>query len=967
TSKVQFHGIGDARDNRFYPSHLSGLVVEKRVGRLHVLHGANMSESTGKPIAAIRLNYADGHAHTMFVEYGVHTRDWWKHPDEKESSLSDTNSSLVWTGASADATKIGATHRLFKTTFDLPPSAHAVQSIDVFSLFSRSAFVLLGLTVEAPDPGRATPVVPATPSADLAKLRDQLVCEVTASGGGLVGGARIKGTSLDDRGMGTLLGRMDDGGEDPGVVMVDFPANTRSLRLIATARNRGPQVIELRAGPDGHMPRKASVQLGMSKRVYGLVLKPDGQPLAKAKVDILEIIHPSTGALMEIKLDEVTTDADGVWKAQLVPESVSRLVFRLIHADYWPGRFEVSETEASDTITGEKLLSGDAQFRMRPKVTISGLVKDPSGQLLPKTQVSLTHGNGSAGTRTDLKGHFTISRRDVGEAFLIVEHPDFATYISEIPLTNAPRNVAVTLLPPKPFRGRLVEARESGAAGTPAVPISGAMVSIVSAKTSRARWSGKTDSDGRFSWPQAPDDEVNVETRQGNFISRTFPRVRASNEIEFALAKNFIAWGTAVDAATKAPIPEFSLVLGQKLSSERMLWRTAQSSKGRDGVFSFNDTSRGYFPNQALVKVEAPGYQPQVFRADDLGWHSNRIELRAAADIRGSVKLPDGKPAAGADIAVIGDGHVSLNNNALSGPGLSGERGLIVKSDAAGTFTVGPRLTERVVIVHSEGYAETTLSSLATHPEVTLQRWGQIEGVVRSGTSVVPRAEVRLNEPGGNEGLAFATGYMVTADVEGRFRFPRVPPGPCWLTRHVRVRQSFGTMAYGTAIDVEPGKTATTIIGGTGRPVIGKVVADDPSRKIPWTNASHTMSAILPRSPVIQTPAEFQKWSDSPAGRVTRQAPRSFPIYFEADGSFRTEDVPPGRYQLSFYFYEPRDSGVSSGIVTPVGSVVHSFEVGPIPGGRSDEPLDLGSLELKTRRVVGSAAPSGQPAISRPD
>src|SRR6185503_6218828 len=197
-----------------------------RGARLHLLHGTSMSDPDGTPLAAVRLNYADGHSHTILIQYGVHTREWWKRKDEKDSSLSDTNSSVVWIGTSNDSDKAGAMLRLFKTTFDLPPSQHAVASIDAFSLFARSALVLLGVTVEAP--GKEAPVTKPTPSADLAKFRDELVMEVSGPAGEPVNGASVKGLAQAEgrSNIGAPLGRMDDTRADVGMVTVDFPPDT---------------------------------------------------------------------------------------------------------------------------------------------------------------------------------------------------------------------------------------------------------------------------------------------------------------------------------------------------------------------------------------------------------------------------------------------------------------------------------------------------------------------------------------------------------------------------------------------------------------------------------------------------------------------------------------------------------------------------------------------------------------------
>ena len=151
---------------------------------------------------------------------------------------------------------------------------------------------------------------------------------------------------------------------------------------------------------------------------------------------------------------------------------------------------------------------------------------------------------------------------------------------------------------------------------------------------------------------------------------------------------------------------------------------------------------------------------------------------------------------------------------------------------------------------------------------------------------------------------------------------------------------------------------ANVNIGGTGRPVIGRIVPDDASRKIAWTTGYHTFSTILPKSASYRTGEEYQKWYNSPENQGAREALRTYPIFFDNDGSFHAEDVPPGRYQMNLSLYEPREESAANpapGYGTIAGSLSHEFEIGPIPGNRSDEPLDLGSLEFKTRRVVGSS------------
>ena len=61
-------------------------------------------------------------------------------------------------------------------------------------------------------------------------------------------------------------------------------------------------------------------------------------------------------------------------------------------------------------------------------------------------------------------------------------------------------------------------------------------------------------------------------------------------------------------------------------------------------------------------------------------------------------------------------------------------------------------------------------------------------------------------------------------------------------------------------------------------------------------------------------------------------------IGVKAEGAFRFDDIPEGKYNLDF--------SISDFQGNHVGIYKSSFTVPPIPGGRSDEPLDLGVLEV---------------------
>lgn len=953
SSKLQLQGTGDAKSSRWYPTRYTGIAVGRRAARLHLLHGGNMSDTDGRPIAALRLHYADASTHTIFITYGVHMRDWWKHRTETVSTVSDTNSSVVWTGTSSDATKVGATHRLYKSTFDLPASAHAIERLDAFTLFGRCSPILLSMTVEAPTPG--APAAKPAPSADDTKFRDELVLTVTARGGQTLSGAKVRSFSLDAKGNTSPLARPDDTGQEPGVVPIDYPADAGRLRLTASVSARVSAELDLKPGPDGRLPREVAVELERGVRIGGIVRDAEGTPQAKAKVAIMGRRTDAAGKMISFRYEEDTTDAQGRWSTQTVPESLENVSFTVTQTGFRPVRYDIGGSGATNSVTRDVLLAGKAEFKFRPGLSVRGVVVDEAGEPLAGAAVTLVpQGSGLASrTRrtTDAEGRFSFSVASLGGMSLLVESPGLASTVRAFNISENMESMKITLAPGKLFKGRIFGLPEP--ASTDRQPLAGVAVTVSVGQGNLLRWTGTTDAEGRFQWEQAPTDELKVQAQAEGYALRQFTAKAQPTESEFLLTKLFMRWARVVDAETKQPVTNFTAMAGQdySYSSERIYWQATQPIKGKDGAFALPDPNGQNSNSRFVMKVEAPGYWPQKSEPGVPSSQTNVFELRRSTNLTGVVQRPDGQPAAGAELAVIGEGHLNLHRGTFSNRYSRPAAGLVTFCDARGNFSLAPRLSERVVFVHESGYAESTLSNLATQATVKLQPWGIIEGLVKIGNQPATNAEVKVNESFDSGGLEYAyDDFDVKSDSAGRFRFTHVPPGARWIIRLIPTDESSRMWSHQTPVHVEPGQTATVTVGGTGRPVIGKVVADDPAQKIAWTSGNHSISKVQPNYPSYRTAEEYQQWNRSAEGKALRANNRYYAIVFASDGTFRADDVPPGQYTINFHFTEPRvndqpSSGASIGQVSG-----RQFEVGALPGGRSDEPLDLGTFTLKTNR-----------------
>jgi hypothetical protein len=949
-SKVQLQGNVDARNNRFYPTRVIGIPVQQRLARFHLFHGANLPDQTNRPIASLHLRYADGTTHTILVRYGVHARHWWRE-NKEEDSVTDTNSSVVWTGRSDDSDRKNTTHRLYKTSFDLPSSTQSIESIDLFTLFGASSPVLLAMTGEVPSAGVKTG--PAAPSADDTKYRGDLVIKVSDIADNPVGGARVRGTAVDERSAIVTLARMDDAYTDLGVVPVDFPAGMRELRLTVSAPGHVPADLNLKPLADGSFPREIAVKIEPGVRIGGFVREVDGSPIARAKVEMFRATRDGTGRLSLFKYEENTSDSQGRWRLREAPENLENLLFRVTHTNYQRGDFEFSGDTGAGSLSRNALLTSQAEFKLAPMLRISGTVQDASGRLLPRVEVSLVRTNDSGSTsstqrRTDARGGFQFTAVDPEATSLLVNSTNFAPVVLGIDPARDTRPIKIVLVPGSPLKGRFFETSEGS---TNTRPVAGVMVNVTSASHRLINWRGRTDAEGRFVWEHAPEGLMRISAYGSGFPSRNFTARAGANENVFDLGRVFIWKARAIDADSKAPIAAFSVTPGHQYggNDDRVNWMSYYTVRSTNGEVILSDRN-----SPQVVKIEAPGYTPLMMPTPERDSSATNLSfsLRRAIKIKGVVKLPNGQPAAGAEIGAVNEGYLSLGRGAFINHRNADFTNLIVKSDAQGRFEVPPRLSQRLVVVHNEGFAETTQSNLATQAEVTLQPFGTIEGVLMIGSKAAPNSPLHLSESRGGQGLNYDySTFGGETDSEGKFRYTHVPPGKRWLSRLIATRPNTRSWSHATPVNVESGRTAQAQLGGTGRPVIGTIVADDPTRAIDWTAGYHSIYGR--QAPMrFASAAESRAWSSSPAGRAAQDNYRNYAVVFSTNATFRVDDVPPGLYTLQCQFHAPRPAGAPQygGDGPMVGTLSHQFEIPPMTGDRSDEPFDLGKVEFKVRR-----------------
>jgi RNA polymerase sigma factor (sigma-70 family) len=302
----------------------------------------------------------------------------------------------------------------------------------------------------------------------------------------------------------------------------------------------------------------------------------------------------------------------------------------------------------------------------------------------------------------------------------------------------------------------------------------------------------------------------------------------------------------------------------------------------------------------------------------------------------------------------------------------------ITVTDANGHFALRRRgEPDSVVVRADEGFADVSWGQIVKdggRVHATLKTWARVNGVLMIGPNPVSEAVVKLwkiREMESGFGSWYVHDLTTRTDATGQFEFPQVMSGEVWL-QHEKRSQSIDDGSRWEYAVLDPGETRSIQVGGTGRPVIGKAqLAPDAVGKVVWANqgnrkfsctiyrvsaADEAQPKWRPGDTREQYEAELEKWGRTPAGHRKQQWRTLCGGTLQPDGSFRFEDIEPGKYDVHIRALQHLEE-VNFLMIIAQGFM--QIEVPDMPGGRSDEPLDVGALEVKVLKhlMPGEPAP----------
>ncbi|MBN2582826.1 MAG: carboxypeptidase regulatory-like domain-containing protein [Planctomycetes bacterium] len=755
--------------------------------------------------------------------------------------------------------------------------------------------------------------------------------------------------------------------DEKGRCTIDLPQG-KVRRFSVTAQKEGFALKTIAwEDNDGNpaIPAEYTIPIEPGTTIGGIIQDEQGKPIPGVSLTV-RIMARSKGPNGErisgghpVTLSP--TDSQGRWQYDAAPSHLESddVFLHYSHPDY------IGRGVFQPVGPVEDLRKQVAIMMLNRGVMVKGRIVDTAGNPIVGAQVNLgKYGrySGHQDVRSGDDGRFELPPSIPGKNTLSVQADGFSPAACEVLVAENMDPVTFRLDPGGEIKARVVDSDGR--------PVVGAYVRVRKWKQYECLWwNVKTDDEGRFCWRAAPkDEEVVFEVRKDDLMTQIIALKAAESEQTVTMGPLLTVRGSVTDTETGQPIDAFTLILGHDRGNQRD-WDREMGLNLTDGkyeiridliTFASNPKYGWAEPRQEhYILIEAPGYTPIVSRkvANTEGEATVDFRLSKGNQISGTVLAPDGRPAAGASVVFTPedlDRSIWIQNGDL--PHAHGYQHAV--TDTVGRFAFSSYEGDyRLVVVSDAGFAEVKREAFLASPRITVTPWGRIEGTLRMGNRPGAGETVSLNL----EELPYSVvpqvryQYETRTDSQGRFVMERVAPGTTGVIgRQITIQERpGGTFRVGNShsvpVEIKAGETVRVALGGTGRPVVGRVtVPEEIKSKIDWREGYSHIVLHVEGMPDFYNmdAAAWDAWSKIPPDRqmTLRRQQRTYLVHLNNDGTFRVEDIPAGDYWLRIGIMDNSGDWQTDGRL--LGRIARRFTVPEMPGGRSDEPLDLGDMPM---------------------
>ena len=418
--------------------------------------------------------------------------------------------------------------------------------------------------------------------------------------------------------------------------------------------------------------------------------------------------------------------------------------------------------------------------------------------------------------------------------------------------------------------------------------------------------------------------------------------------------ENLVLQVNVMDADTLMLVPRCTVIAGFRDDANKLAWDRTHLFRALRGTFIL-DVAEARLPQiPTFFKFEAEGYLPSVVsyqlstNAEDAVF---TVALKKGGRVSGSVRLPDEKPARGAEVVMVMETSTPILSQAdfVRQPSLSFAR---VLDRGRFAFPPDPE-AQAIVAAHENGFIEFPLDDLSEKTQIDLQPWSCVEGSISDDAANSPSFKVTLTTDFAIPGLfaGFYSGKLqlnpgdFTAELSQNhpFSFDKVPPGDLFLWRSIQASSS--TNSDSSAV-FYMGQQITTKSGVTNR--------------IEWNRPERVIDGCINLPDVAKEPQDrkqnAKRRSMGKTGLIRLTDPskdtslgHEFFFNLDENNRFRLSTAETGKFQVELRIFAP-----------PMTLGIKSMEW-DLPGpSASTNTVDFGRIELNAIHParIGDVAPS---------
>ncbi len=251
-----------------------------------------------------------------------------------------------------------------------------------------------------------------------------------------------------------------------------------------------------------------------------------------------------------------------------------------------------------------------------------------------------------------------------------------------------------------------------------------------------------------------------------------------TNQMYLSYPPDWPVSGRVLDAETRQPVPRF-----RGWSTEGGTFNHHCHFEGTNGAYL---THIKQYLGPQVITVQADGYLLERRQLVVNGPTNLDFVLKKGSRVAGTVVMPDGRPAVGATVVLLGEDHNRVGLTASSQLTSVGNKSIFCTTDRDGKFESASIGEMKLLLAASaDGIAGLSLRSLETNSTVRLEPFGRITGRWSRAAGPATGEQLNLTFSGGEESALEAIDLLqlATTDSQGNFGFDRVPAGRLQLSR----------------------------------------------------------------------------------------------------------------------------------------------------------------------------------------